>query len=148
MSQEAIEEENKISGDILQASFLDHYRNLTRKILLGLEWASSRCKNSTLILKVDDDVVFNLYETYALLFKWSVNFKDRDSFLLGYIINNGRPNRNVQSKSYVSRIELIHNYYPSYLSGYYYITTPETAYRIAKEACTFSKRRCIYNRQT
>lgn len=130
--QEAIEEENKTSGDILQGSFLDHYRNLTRKNLMGLDWASSRCRNAAFILKVDDDAVFNLYATYALLFKWNVNLTDRDSFLLGYIMKNGRPHRH--GKFYVSPIEFIHRFYPSYLSGGYYITTPETAYRIAKTA--------------
>lgn len=132
--QEIIQEENKTFGDILQGSFLDHYRNLTRKNLMGLDWASSRCKNATFILKVDDDVIFNLYETYAILCKWNINFTEKDSFLLGYVVKNGRPDRSARSKSYISPMKYIHNYYTSYLSGWYYITTPETAHRIAKQA--------------
>lgn len=132
ITQEAIIKENKTFGDILQGSFLEHYKNLTYKTLMGMKWASSICINATFILKVDDDVVFLYNQTYDTLSK--CNVADRGSFLLGNIMKNEVPVRDVLSKWYVSKYEYLRDYYPPYLSGVYYITTPKTAYRITEEA--------------
>lgn len=130
ITQEAIIDESNIFGDILQGSFVENYRNLTFKHLMGLQWASTACSNASYILKVDDDTVFNLERTYRLLETLDAN----DIFLLGYILNNTKPRRNKENKWYVTREEYSRKNYPAYLSGWYYITTPKTARKITEEA--------------
>ncbi len=48
-------------GDLVQENFLDSYRNLTLKTLMGIRWASIYCANAKFIVKIDDDVVLNPY---------------------------------------------------------------------------------------
>lgn len=104
---------------------------------MGMEWVSLKCHNATFILKVDDDVVFHINQTYDTLAKWNV--ADRYRFLMGHIMENEMPIRNALSKWYVSKYEYLRDYYPPFLSGLYYITTPKTAYRIIQEAKRYVK---------
>ncbi|KAJ2938775.1 hypothetical protein O0L34_g781 [Tuta absoluta] len=130
--QEAIKNENEIFGDLLQGAFDEHYRNLTLKHLMGLRWASTRCANAAYILKIDDDTVFRLDKTYNLLSQ--IKDLDKSQLLLGYMLNNTIPKRQKHNKWYVSWEEFGRSVYPSYLSGWYYITTPQVAAALVEEA--------------
>ena len=44
-------------GDLIVGDFLDSYRNLTRKTLLGLSWASRHCAATRFVVKVDQDTL-------------------------------------------------------------------------------------------
>ncbi|XP_055988436.1 beta-1,3-galactosyltransferase 4 [Sorex fumeus] len=66
-AQEALEQESAAKGDILQAAFLDTYRNLTLKTLSGLNWADKHCPAARYILKTDDDVFVNVPELVSEL---------------------------------------------------------------------------------
>ncbi|CAK1553924.1 unnamed protein product [Leptosia nina] len=128
ITQSAIEDEHKIYGDILQGSFYEHYRNLTYKHLMGLQWAST-C-HTAFILKVDDDTVFNFDLTINFLSK----VPTQDQFIMGYVLNNTLPRRNRENKWYVTMEEYPGQLYPPYLSGWYYIISPKTAASISNEA--------------
>lgn len=54
-----IEHESKQYGDIVQGTFIDAYRNMTYKHVMGLKWAAHHCSNAKYVLKADDDVVVN-----------------------------------------------------------------------------------------
>lgn len=45
--QALMEEEDREHGDLLQVGFLDTYRNLTLKVLMGLEWMAQYCPTAT-----------------------------------------------------------------------------------------------------
>ncbi|KAK2492330.1 hypothetical protein MC885_010553 [Smutsia gigantea] len=60
-------QESATQGDILQAAFLDSYRNLTLKTLSGLNWADKHCPMARYILKTDDDVFVNVPELVSEL---------------------------------------------------------------------------------
>ncbi|KAJ0173657.1 hypothetical protein K1T71_010806 [Dendrolimus kikuchii] len=130
IKQEAINKESNLFGDILQGSFVEHYRNLTYKHLMGLRWASAACTKASYILKVDDDTVFNFDKTYKLL-KSNISL---DNSILGYMLNDTRPKRNKENKWYVTWDEYPRSVYPSYVSGWYYVVTPKVASRIVDEA--------------
>ncbi|XP_034834298.1 beta-1,3-galactosyltransferase 5-like [Maniola hyperantus] len=132
ITQDAINNESIIFGDILQGSFYENYRNLTYKHLMGLKWASSQCQKASFILKVDDDTVFNINKTYEFLNK--ILIPDRNDLIMGYILNDTKPRRNEQNKWYVTWEEYPRSVYPPYLSGWYYIVTPNIATMITDEA--------------
>jgi hypothetical protein len=96
---------------------------------MGLKWASETCK-PIYILKVDDDTVFNIESTYKLLLKLGV----QEDLLMGYMLNNTMPKRSKQNKWYVTQEEFMGAKYPPYLSGWYYITTSNTARKLCDEA--------------
>ena len=47
-------------GDIIQADFLDTYRNLSLKDLALLEWTILHCPDVPFIFKGDDDIFLNV----------------------------------------------------------------------------------------
>ncbi|XP_063595696.1 beta-1,3-galactosyltransferase 4-like [Penaeus indicus] len=53
--------------DLVVADFRDHYRNLTYKHALALTWASSFCSRAKYILKMDDDMMVDLWGLVAML---------------------------------------------------------------------------------
>ena len=60
--QQQIYNESRIYGDIIQQDFFDSYRNITFKGVMALDWVTHYCSNTKYVLKVDDDVVLNIFE--------------------------------------------------------------------------------------
>ncbi|XP_043856494.1 beta-1,3-galactosyltransferase 4 isoform X2 [Dromiciops gliroides] len=58
--KEVLKWEAQVEGDIVQAAFMDSYRNLTLKTLSGLAWAARYCPDVRYVLKTDDDVYINV----------------------------------------------------------------------------------------
>ncbi|XP_072497840.1 beta-1,3-galactosyltransferase 4 [Notamacropus eugenii] len=58
--EDVLKWEAQVQGDIVQAAFMDSYRNLTLKTLSGLAWAARYCPNVHYVLKTDDDVYINV----------------------------------------------------------------------------------------
>ena len=52
--------ENEELGDVIQGDFLDTYKNMTLKSLLGLKWVTEKCPSVKYLLKSDDDMFLNL----------------------------------------------------------------------------------------
>ncbi|KAJ8713985.1 hypothetical protein PYW08_007605 [Mythimna loreyi] len=130
ITQSTINEESETFGDILQGTFDDTYRNLTLKHLMGLKWASTTCPNASYILKVDDDSVYILETIHVLL----RSFNYTSTLLMGYINNFTVPIRDSDSKWRVTWKEYPNLEYPHFLSGWYYITTPQVAAALCDEA--------------
>ena len=65
--QKDIEAEFREHGDIVQGNFIDHYRNLTLKGIMGLEWVSAYCNNAPYVIKADDDAFLNIFELRKLI---------------------------------------------------------------------------------
>ena len=59
--QRAIEFESSQYGDIVQASFVDSYKNLTFKSIAALKWISTYCQQATFALKTDNDIFVNMF---------------------------------------------------------------------------------------
>lgn len=69
-----IVKENAIHDDIVQGNFVDSYRNMTYKHVMGLKWFTYNCKKAHFVLKTDDDVLVNsplLYESLQIFFSHS-----------------------------------------------------------------------------
>ncbi|KAL6734235.1 hypothetical protein Aduo_004797 [Ancylostoma duodenale] len=64
-----ITEESEIYGDILQADYIDAYRNITYKQLAELRYFASSCENITAVVKLDDDVAWSVNKTAEFISK-------------------------------------------------------------------------------
>lgn len=126
VSQNALLDESQRFNDILQGDFLDTYKNLTYKHLMGLQWTLSSCKDIKYIMKMDDDIVVNLYGIMENLHSGIVK---KDS-LTGYVLKNMVPVREPANKWYVSKTEYVNNIYPDFISGWLYIMHPQVANRL------------------
>ncbi|KAG7171760.1 Beta-1-3-galactosyltransferase 1-like 1, partial [Homarus americanus] len=57
--QDSVMRESQQHHDVVQANFIDSYRNLTYKTMALLTWAAQHCPLAPVILKIDDDVILN-----------------------------------------------------------------------------------------
>ena len=55
LARDAIIEESEEFGDVVQGDFIDSYRNMTYKHLLGYRWINEHCPDASYVLKSDDD---------------------------------------------------------------------------------------------
>lgn len=140
VSQEALLDESRRFRDILQGDFLDTYRNLTYKHLMGLRWATNNCKHIKYIMKMDDDIVVNVYGILELL---QSNLIETDS-LTGYIMRNLVPIREPANKWYVSKREYANNIYPNFISGWLYITNSRVTHRLINHVDQLSSNRFFW----
>lgn len=62
-----LRQESQLYGDILQASFVDSYANLTVKVLTAAKWIASRCSQARFAMKIDTDTIPNLPSLFASL---------------------------------------------------------------------------------
>ncbi|EPB71936.1 N-acetyllactosaminide 3-alpha-galactosyltransferase [Ancylostoma ceylanicum] len=67
--QDLIIEESGIYGDILQADYIDAYRNITLKQLAELRFFASSCENLFAVVKLDDDVAWGVNRTAEFVSK-------------------------------------------------------------------------------
>ena len=65
--QRQLQIESSSNNDILQGEFIDHYKNLTYKGIMGLQWTHTHCSHARFILKTDDDVFVNTFGVLDLL---------------------------------------------------------------------------------
>ncbi|XP_055911073.1 beta-1,3-galactosyltransferase 5 [Eupeodes corollae] len=133
IKQSQVIDENRKFGDILQGNFVEAYRNLTYKHVMGLKWATTKCFRAKFIIKIDDDVVFDLFHLRYYLEGLEINGSP-NKFMAGYVLDNKTPIRLTANKWSVTRDEYPGDVYPDYLSGWLYITNPITALQLVRRS--------------
>lgn len=114
-----LKQEARVYKDIVIGDFLDTYRNLSLKTLLGLRWALRYC-HSKYILKTDEDCYVNILS----LVQWLHNYHVTNSSQALYAGNIQREMEVVRDKShryYVSAMDFKKRAYPPYASGGGYV---------------------------
>lgn len=124
---ENIIQENSVYRDILKEDFLDDYKNLTYKTIMGFKWTLRYCSWAQVLLKTDDDMFINIPKLLSFL-------KHSKEMLLenvvGSCVENGSPQRNVNSKWYASEEIYKEKRYPGFCSGTGYLTSLELVKKI------------------
>ncbi|XP_077498625.1 beta-1,3-galactosyltransferase 5-like [Amblyomma americanum] len=120
--QRRIVQEDKLHRDIVQGTFLDTYQNLTYKSLMMLHWAKRYCPEAEFVLKVDDDVLLNVWDLAVTLNRLS---EDKARLRIwGTLWTASRPSRSASGryrKWYVPRSVYPNATYPDYLNGPAYL---------------------------
>ncbi|XP_076360401.1 beta-1,3-galactosyltransferase 5-like [Tachypleus tridentatus] len=131
--QSRIREESNQYHDIIQGSFVDSYRNLSLKHLMGYKWATEFCPKATFIFKLDDDVYVDAFQVVKfLIFTFGLS---PTSVLACSVVSAGTlPQRN--GKWSVTRKEYSFDTYPEYCSGMGYIVSMD----IVRDILAASKR--------
>lgn len=121
--QTKLEQEFKVHGDLLQGMFIDAYRNLTHKGVMGYKWISERCRNAKFILKVDDDIVVDMFRLFT---QHLPKYRTKKKQIFCNHIHPGTMLiiRDKKSKWFVdNNIFRGHKYYPRYCSGFMVLFT-------------------------
>lgn len=128
VSQNAIIDENNRFHDIVQGNFIEAYRNLTYKHVMGLQWVSDYCSQAKYIIKMDHDIIFDFYRLNFLLKK----LPHKQMLLAGNVATHMKPVRQPLSKWYVTKEEYPRTSYPNFLSGWFYVTNIPTVNLLLK----------------
>lgn len=135
ITQKSIYDESDRFEDIVQGNFIEAYRNLSYKHIMGLRWAASECSMAKYIIKIDDDTVFDVYHLVSYLENLESSLDGpNEQLLAGYVLDGKKPIRLQVSKWYVNFQEFSDDIYPDYLSGWLYITNPSTARALVAES--------------
>ena len=97
---------------------------------MGLQWAATHCHEKTIILKMDDDIIVDVYEVFHRLGEFDENK------LYGYKQMGLKPIRSPDSKWYAPDFQ--GKVYPNFLSGWTYITSIQVAKKIAENEFVYA----------
>ncbi|XP_068237436.1 beta-1,3-galactosyltransferase 5-like [Palaemon carinicauda] len=137
--------------DLVVASFIDHYRNLTYKHGTALLWAKKFCPQAHYILKMDDDIMVDVWGVRNLLRSGivadntgvihskanEIHLDHKGLWAAGLLQKGLRPYRR-KSKWKVTLAEFPGYIYPNFLSGWAYIITQPAASAIMAVAKNYT----------
>ncbi|XP_068599412.1 beta-1,3-galactosyltransferase 2 [Brachionichthys hirsutus] len=123
--QSSIEEESRLHHDIIQQDYQDTYYNLTIKTLMGLNWVATHCPHASYVMKTDSDMFVNTEYLIQKLLKPDLPPKQR--YFTGYLMRGYAPNRNKDSKWYMSPELYPSERYPTFCSGTGYVFSGDMA---------------------
>lgn len=111
--------ENTLNSDIVMADFVDSYRNLTLKTIMGLQWATGVCSDAKVVVKTDDDMFINVQNLLKVI---KQNSDYLNNSVLGSCFGEMTPVRNSSSKWYTSYKAYPNKKFPKFCSGTSYVT--------------------------
>lgn len=123
--QSRIEEESRTHHDIIQQDYQDTYYNLTIKTLMGMNWVATFCPHVSYVMKTDSDMFVNTEYLIQKLLKPDLPPKQR--YFTGYLMRGYAPNRNKDSKWYMSPELYPSERYPTFCSGTGYVFSGDMA---------------------
>ncbi|KAJ8405005.1 hypothetical protein AAFF_G00329260 [Aldrovandia affinis] len=125
-TDELLQLENRIHGDVLQWDFLDSFFNLTLKQLLFLGWMQERCPHARFILNGDEDVFANTDNIVRYL-QAQDNLSDGGHLYVGQVLRDTKPVRWTQSKYYIPPQVYTAEFFPPYCTGGGFLISGYTA---------------------
>ncbi|KAL3102572.1 hypothetical protein niasHS_000900 [Heterodera schachtii] len=126
--QQKLAEEQKRNGDLVFLhGFNDTYAHIHIKWYGGLQWQQSFCAGAEWVMKADDDSIVHLRRlAYWREKKFRQIVEQNPLVYIGYIYYNPAPIRNQNSKWYISEDVYPLDWYPDFMQGTVYLTTPAT----------------------
>ncbi|KAM3915665.1 beta-1,3-galactosyltransferase 2-like [Leptodactylus fuscus] len=129
-SNSILEESDKYH-DIIQKDFQDTYKNLTIKILMGIEWVSNYCPTAKYVMKTDSDMFVN---TERLLDLLGPDQPQKQNYFTGLVMENLQPQRHIESKWHMPHSLYPDELYPTFCSGTGYVFSGDLAPKILRSS--------------
>ncbi|XP_072164271.1 beta-1,3-galactosyltransferase 1-like [Diadema setosum] len=129
-------------GDIVQGNFVDSYKNLTLKLILGLKWVTKYCSHATYVYKGDADVFVNFRNIVSLLVSLRNRNESLDKFYIGLLqsasirFSPSIPEHRLYSRYHVPDTMYYGRFYPPYCSGGSYVISADVVPQLIQEALT------------
>ncbi|XP_053738984.1 beta-1,3-galactosyltransferase 2 [Synchiropus splendidus] len=130
LQQRMLEAESRRHHDIIQQDFLDTYKNLTMKTLMGMNWVALHCPQASYVMKTDSDMFVNAEYLISKLLK--PEQRPKKNYFTGNNMRNFSPNRNKNSKWYMPPELYPGTRYPTFCSGTGYVFSGDLATKIYK----------------
>lgn len=126
---EKVKLESSIYNDIVQEDYIDSYRNLTYKAVMSMKWISEYCNHTQYILKVDDDMLVNMFLLMRHLNTISNHSLVHQNTIMCNFYYKVKVIRKKKSKWYVSFSEYRDSFFQPYCSGSAFILSGDLASR-------------------
>ncbi|KAF7669790.1 hypothetical protein LDENG_00124600 [Lucifuga dentata] len=134
--QEHLIHEDRLHGDLIQQDFLDSFHNLTLKLILQFHWMHLRCAYARFLMTADDDIFVHMPNLVSYLQQMSR--RGVTDFWIGHVHRGAPPNRNKDSKYYMSFEMYPWLSYPDYTSGAGYVVSRDVADKIYQATLTLN----------
>uniref|UniRef100_A0A3Q1FTV9 Hexosyltransferase n=1 Tax=Acanthochromis polyacanthus TaxID=80966 RepID=A0A3Q1FTV9_9TELE len=109
-------QESKEHHDLLQADFLDCYKNLTIKTMVMVEWLNTHCSGTSYAMKVDSDTFLNVPKLISMLLN-----APKTNYMTGLVVEGAQVLRDPTSKWFLPEELYPESYYPRYALGLGYV---------------------------
>lgn len=137
LQQRMLKAESQRHHDIIQQDFMDSYKNLTIKTLMGMNWVANHCPNASYVMKTDSDMFVNTeYLIYKLL---RPEMKPKKNYFTGSNMRGFGPHRDKNSKWYMPPELYPEDRYPPFCSGTGYVFSGDLARKIYKVSLSISR---------
>lgn len=120
-------------GDLIQGNFMDTYRNLSYKHVMGLKWVSHFCHQAKYVLKADDDIFVDPFQMASYL-KGRFGVAAPRDLMLCFMYHRPFVKRSRRSKWYVSVDEYRGSYYPPYCAGWGVVMSVDVVFNLYVES--------------
>ncbi|XP_056134950.1 beta-1,3-galactosyltransferase 1-like [Lampris incognitus] len=114
--QQQVRQESEEKRDLLQADFLDCYKNLTIKTMVMLEWLDAHCSTASYAMKIDSDMFLNLQNLVKMLLN-----APKENYMTGLVAQGASVLRQPTSKWFLPADLFPESQYPPYALGLGYI---------------------------
>ncbi|XP_071795359.1 beta-1,3-galactosyltransferase 1-like [Asterias amurensis] len=130
-TRDLLQSEDATHHDVIQADFLDTYKNLTVKTIIGMKWIHMYCPHASYFMKTDDDMYIN----YANIIKSLTSpLTPTKAFAMGHLFPKSLVIRIIFFKFYMPRCMYPEMFYPPYFAGSGYVMSGDLAGQIYKTA--------------
>ncbi|XP_037033177.1 beta-1,3-galactosyltransferase 1-like [Bradysia coprophila] len=123
----SLRDEYRQYGDMVMGNFVDSYKNLTYKHLMGYKWVMSFCSDAKLVLKTDDDMFVDIFQLVEVMLVELVYSNNAYACLN---MKGNKPIRSVDNVWYVSEDLYSGEEYPEFCSGTAYLMKTQVAAKI------------------
>ena len=134
-TKELVNMESNIYGDIVQENFMDAYKNLTYKGIMAMKWITEFCPKAKFILKVDDDIIANIFILMRHLHHLDTHKVLKNKTVMCLVWIRMVVMREKNSKWFLTKEEFEDDYFGKYCSGSAYMFTndlPNQMYNASK----------------
>ena len=112
-----VTDESERHNDIVQYDFVDSYKNISFKHLLGIRWVKEHCPDTQYTMKSDDDVLIDIIKVIEHIFY-------TPQIACGFhcnVLEKWTPVRETRSQYYISRKQYPQSWFPNFCQGLVYI---------------------------
>ncbi|XP_076308594.1 beta-1,3-galactosyltransferase 1-like [Tachypleus tridentatus] len=116
--RDLVEKEDATHKDIVQANFVDSYKNLTLKTVSMMKWISTYCSWTEFVLKIDDDMLINVESMLDFI---SYIRNESTVAIFGKVARGLKPHHEKNNKWFVPKYMYPHSTYPDFVYGPSYL---------------------------
>ncbi|XP_055322562.1 beta-1,3-galactosyltransferase 5-like [Sitodiplosis mosellana] len=134
-TENSLEDESDLYGDIVRSHFTENYDNLTLKTISVLEWVDVHCSQAEFVFNVDDDMFINVMQLMSFID--DNHSAANQKVIFGHLVKMTPIRRKTKDqKNVLSRKEYSPSRFPSFVVGGAYLISRSAIHDLYMKALT------------